>query len=93
MLSIAVIMVWLVVVVVLYMTHLGFDVRSRGFEARGLVAATLPELGITIGQYYKKRNDHPVVHDDLATRSKVFLALTLVTSVAVVVMAVFLFLL
>ena len=46
-LSIAIIMIWAVAIILTYLTYLGFDVRSRGFECNGFVAATLPILGIT----------------------------------------------
>ena len=34
-LSVGIIMIWVAVAMILYMTYLGFDVRSRGFKASG----------------------------------------------------------
>ena len=83
-LSIAVIMVWLVAIVITYMTYLGFDVRSRGFECSGFVAATLPILGITFRDYYKKKGEHPVVDEDLASKARLFKVLTFVTIIVLI---------
>ena len=83
-LSIAVIMVWLVAIVITYMTYLGFDVRSRGFECSGFVAATLPILGITFRDYYKKKGEHPVVDEGLASKAKLFRILTFVTVIVLI---------
>ena len=89
-LSIAVIMVWMVAVLITYMTYLGFDVRSRGFECNGFVAATLPILGITFRDYYRKKGEHPVVDEDLASKARIFRILTLVTGMALVMIIVLL---
>ena len=89
-LSIAVIMIWLVAVVITYLTYLGFDVRSRGFECSGFVAATLPVLGITVRDYYRKKADHPVVDEELASKARMFRILTFVTLAALVVIIIIL---
>lgn len=87
-LAIAVIMIWFVAMVLTFMTHLGFDVRSRGFECNGFVAATLPKLGISIKDYYEKRGEHPVVDEELASKAGVFRILTGVTFVVLIVIIV-----
>ncbi len=92
-LSIAVIMIWLVAVVITYLTYLGFDVRSRGFECNGFVAATLPILGITVRDYYRKKVEHPVVDEGLASKAKIFRILTFVTMIVLVVTIILLFIL
>ena len=92
-LSIAVIMIWLVAVVITYLTYLGFDVRSRGFECSGFVAATLPVLGITVRDYYRKKADHPVVDEELASKARMFRILTFVTLAALVVIIILVFIL
>ena len=78
----AILMVFIAVVVIFFMTYLGYDVRSRGFTATGPAAATLPKLGITIGSYFKKREEHPVTDPESAKWAKVFLFLTLVSSIS-----------
>ena len=92
-LSIAVIMIWLVAIIITYLTYLGFDVRSRGFECNGFVAATLPILGITIRDYYRKKSEHPVVDGELASKAKIFRILTFVTIAALIVIIVLVFVL
>ena len=92
-LSIAIIMIWFVAMVLTFMTYLGFDVRSRGYECNGFVAATLPILGITIKDYYKKRGEHPVVDDGLASKAKIFRILTFVTIAVLIVIIVLVFVL
>ena len=87
-LSIAVIMVWFVAMVLTYMTSLGFDVRSRGFECSGFVAATLPKLGISIKDYYEKRGQHPVVDEELASKARKFWNLTRVTWIVLIAIVV-----
>ena len=83
-LSVAVIMIWFVAMVITYMTYLGFDVRSRGFECSGFVAATLPMLGITIRDYYEKRGEHPVVDEEIASKAKFFRIMTRVTFIVLI---------
>ena len=83
-LAIAVIMIWFVAMVLTFMTYLGFDVRSRGFECSGFVAATLPMLGISIREYYEKRGQHPVVDEEIASKAKVFRILTSVTFIVLI---------
>ena len=90
-LSIAVIMIWLVAIVITYLTYLGFDVRSRGFECSGFVAATLPILGITIGNYYRKRADHPVTDEEMASKARLLRILTVVTVIILAVIIILLF--
>ena len=85
-LSIAAIMVWLVAMVLTFMTYLGFDVRSRGFECNGFVAATLPILGITFKDYYRKRGEHPVVDEELASKARIFRILVYVTGAVLVIL-------
>ena len=92
-LSIAVIMIWLVAIVIPYLTYLGFDVRSRGFECNGFVAATLPILGITIRDYYRKKAEHPVIDEELASKARIFRILTFVTVIILIVIIVLLFVL
>ena len=92
-LSIAVIMIWLVAIVITYLTYLGFDVGSRGFECNGFVAATLPILGITIRDYYRKRAEHPVIDEELASKARIFRILTFVTVIILIVIIVLLFVL
>ena len=87
-LAIAVIMIWFVAMVLTFITYLGFDVRSRGFECSGLVAATLPKLGISIRDYYEKRGQHPVVDEELASKARRFWILTRVTFVVLIAMIV-----
>ena len=83
-LSIAVIMIWFVAMVLTFMTYLGFDVRSRGFECNGFVAATLPLLGISIRDYYEKRGEHPVVDEELASKARAFWILTRISFVVLI---------
>ena len=90
----AIIMVWVVAALILFLTSLGYDVRSRGFDAGGgPVAATLPRLGISIGDYYRKRKEHPVTNSAYAAKSKMYLAMTFLSAVilivAVIVLSVF----
>ena len=87
-LAIAVIMIWFVAMVLTFMTYLGFDVRSRGFECNGFVAATLPMLGISIKDYYGRRGDHPVVDEDLASKARTFRFLTSVSFVVLIAIVV-----
>ena len=87
-LSIAVIMIWLVAMIITYLTYLGFDVRSRGFECNGFVAATLPILGISIQDYYKKRAEHPVVDEELASKARIFRVMTSVTFIVLIVIVI-----
>ena len=88
----ALLMIWIVAVVILAMTYYGYDVRSRGFKATGPVAATLPKLGITLKDYFKKRDEHPVCDDANASKAKTFKILTsfgiILTAVFVVVIIV-----
>ena len=84
----AILMFFLAVVVIFFMTYLGYDVRSRGFKAGGPAAATLPKLGITVGDYYKKRAEHPVVDQESAKWAKAFLFLTLTSSISTVALAI-----
>ena len=82
------VMIWLSVTLILYMTYLGFDIRSRGFTASGPAFATLPKLGITIRDYYRKRGEHPVTDQVNAKKAKVFRVLTLATSIFVIALIV-----
>ena len=75
----AILMVFLAVVVIFFMTYLGYDVRSRGFRTSGPAAATLPKLGITMGSYFRKKKEHPVTDEDAAKWAKVYLFLTFVS--------------
>ena len=84
----AILMFFLAVVVIFFMTYLGYDVRSRGFKAGGPAAATLPKLGITIGDYFRKRNEHPVTDEESAKWAKAFLFLTLVSFVSFIALAI-----
>ena len=84
----AILMVFIAVVVIFFMTYLGYDVRSRGFKISGPAFATLPKLGISVGSYYKKRGEHPVTDTESAMWAKVFLFLTLVSSISTVALAV-----
>ena len=90
-LAVAIVMIWIVAAVILYMTYLGYDVRSRGFESNGIVPATLPMLGITIKDYYRKRAEHPVTDETLAKKAKVSLILMTIVSVVAVAMTISLF--
>ena len=87
----AILMVFIAVVVIFFMTYLGYDVRSRGFTATGPAAATLPKLEISIGSYYKKRGEHPVTDLESAKWAKVFLFLTIVSSISTAGLAIVLF--
>ena len=84
----AIIMVWVVAMVILLMTSLGYDVRSRGFETGGPVAATLPKLGITVGAYFKKKAEHPVTNPVYAKKAKFYLIMTFVSVVILIVLIV-----
>ena len=84
----AIIMVFISVTVIFLMTYLGYDVRSRGFNTTGPVAATLPKLGVTVGAYYKKRAEHPIADMESAKWAKAFLFLTLVASISTVGLAI-----
>ena len=84
----AIIMVFISVTIIFLMTYLGYDVRSRGFKTTGPAAATLPKLGITVGDYYKKRAEHPVVDQESAKWAKAFLFLTLTSSISTVALAI-----
>ena len=87
-LTVAILMVFIAVVVIFYMTYIGYDVRSRGFKSTGPAAATLPKLGITIGDYYRKKKDHPVTDTESAKWAKAFLFLTIVSSISTVALAI-----
>ena len=87
-LAIGIVMIWFVAMVLTFMTHLGFDVRSRGYECSGVVAATLPKLGISIRDYYEKRGQHPVVDEELASKARIFWRLTCVTWLVLIVVIV-----
>ena len=84
----AIIMVFVSVSVIFFMTYLGYDVRSRGFKTTGPAAATLPKLGITVGAYYRKRDEHPVVDQESAKWAKAFLFLSIVSSISTVGLAI-----
>ena len=84
----AILMVFIAVAIIFYMTYVGYDVRSRGFRTAGPAAATLPKLGITIGDYYRKKKDHPVTDTEAAKWAKAFLFLTIVSSISTVGLAV-----
>ena len=89
--AVAILMLWIVDVLLTYMTYLGYDVRSRGYECDGMVVSTLPKLGITIRDYYNKRGDHPVVDTGLASKARAFRILTFIGLVILVVSIVLLF--
>ena len=84
----AILMVFIAVVVIFYMTYLGYDVRSRGFNTSGPAAATLPKLGITVRSYYSKRDEHPVTDMESAKWAKAFLFLTIVSLLSTAALAV-----
>ena len=84
--SVGVVMIWTAVTMILYMTYLGFDVRSRGFTASGPAFLTLSKLGITIRDYYRKRWQHPVTDGTAAKRAKMYRILTFVALVIVIVL-------
>ena len=90
-LAVAIIMIWIVAAVILYMTYLGYDVRSRGFGSKGIVPATLPMLGITIKDYYGKRGEHPVMDPALARKAKISLIAMAAVSIAAVAVTVSMF--
>ena len=90
-LIVATVMIWIVAAVILYMTYLGYDVRSRGFESNGIVPATLPMLGITIKDYYRKRAEHPVTDPVLARKAKMSLIAMAAVSIAAVAVTVSMF--
>ena len=79
-----VVMIWVAVTMILYMTYLGFDVRSRGFKAGGPAFLMLSKLEISLIDYYKKRGQHPVTDEITAKRAKLYLILTIVALVFVV---------
>ena len=79
-----VVMIWVAVTMILYMTYLGFDVRSRGFRASGPAFLTLSKLEISLIGYYKKRGQHPVIDGMTAKRAKMYLILTIIALVIVV---------
>lgn len=84
----AILMVFIAVVVIFFMTYLGYDVRSRGFNTTGPAAATLPKLGITVRSYYRKRDEHPVTDMESAKWAKVFLFLTMTSLISTVALAI-----
>ncbi len=92
-LSIAAVMIWIVAIVILYMTYLGYDVRARGFECKGIVAGTLPMLGITIRDYYRKKKEHPVADVVLESKARMFRLLTILSLIVLVFIIVCLFVL
>ena len=79
-----VVMIWVAVAMILYMTYLGFDVRSRGFKAGGPAFLTLSKLEISLIDYYKKRSQHPVTDEMTAKRAKMYLILTIVALILVI---------
>lgn len=83
-LSVGVIMIWVAVAMILYMTYLGFDVRSRGYMASGPAFLTLSKLEITIRDYYRKRGQHPVTDEKTAKRAKMYLILTILSVIVVI---------
>ncbi len=86
--SAGVVMVWIAVAMIMYMTYLGFDVRSRGFTAGGPAFLTLSKLEITIREYYRKRAEHPVADAALAGRAKFYFILFIVSVVIVIALVV-----
>ncbi|MBO4552194.1 MAG: hypothetical protein J5673_03235 [Candidatus Methanomethylophilaceae archaeon] len=75
---ISLIMIWIAVAMIMYMAYLGYDVRSRGFQADGPAFATLPKLGITIREYYRKKVEHPVTDGDLHRKAIFCLAVMII---------------
>lgn len=82
--SAGVIMIWVAVAMILYLTYLGFDIRSRGFTASGPAFLTMSKLEISLIDYYKKRGQHPVTDEMTAKRAKMYLVLTIVALVIVI---------
>ena len=83
-----VVMIWVAVTMILYMTYLGFDVRSRGFKAGGPAFLTLSKLEISLIDYYKKREQHPVTDEMTAKRAKMYFVLTVVALVFLIALIV-----
>lgn len=83
-LSVGIIMIWVAVAMILYMTYLGFDVRSRGYKASGPAFLTLSKLEIPVRDYYKKRGQHPVTDEAMAKRAKMYFILTILSLIVVI---------
>jgi len=90
-LSVGVIMIWVAVAMILYMTYLGFDVRSRGYKASGPAFLTLSKLEIPIKDYYKKRGQHPVTDETIAKRAKLYFILTILSIIVVIAVTITVF--
>ena len=90
-LSVGIIMIWVAVVMILYMTYLGFDVRSRGFKASGPAFLTLSKLEIPVREYYRKRGQHPVIDENTAKRTKRYFLLTVLSVIVVIAVTITVF--
>ena len=90
-LSVGIIMIWVAVAMILYMTYLGFDVRSRGFKASGPAFLTLSKLEIPVREYYRKRGQHPVTDENTAKRAKRYFVLTVLSVIVVIAVTITVF--
>lgn len=66
-LIVAIEMAILAVCVLLYLSYIGYDLRCRGFD--GTFAVTvLHQNEISLGDYYRKRKDHPILDNQYENR-------------------------
>lgn len=78
---IAITMIWIVVVILLWLTSIGHDIRSRGFKSGGLAMTVLHTEEIGFKAYFAKRDEHPVVDEAEAALCKRYRLLTIVAAV------------
>ena len=88
--AVALVMIWIVLAVIMWMSYLGYDVMSRGFKTSGPAAAALPMLGITFRDYFSKRDTHPVIDGSFVPKARfckiIAIVITLMIPVIIVLM-------
>lgn len=86
--TISVTMIIIVVAIILFLCHIGCDLRSRGFD--GTYALTvLHQNEISIGDYYKKKDQHPVIEgqDKNVKMSKLYFIASMITVLLAILVA------
>lgn len=91
MVAIAVLMVWAVLVLIMWMTCLGYDIRSRGFNVPGPAVAVFPKMNITFKDYFSKRGEHPVTDESFVSKVRFYKMASIAASALFFVIAVLLF--
>lgn len=88
----AIIMIWAVVTILVFMTYIGYDVRSRGISGKGWALTTLSANKIGINDYYKKKDKHPVLEtevENIASAKRFRMLTYLCLAVLVIIVVVF----